>query len=114
MKKAIRKQKEPSAASLEEMPEIDFEKARVRKNPYAARIAKDCGYWVAVDGERPRFVRTAQGRPRKGAPASTSMTKSVRFPKSVWKALERRAVKQGITLHAALREAIVDWLKRAA
>jgi hypothetical protein len=42
------------------------------------------------------------------------MTKSVRFPKSVWKALERRAIKQGITLHAALREAIVDWLKRAA
>jgi Ribbon-helix-helix protein, copG family len=28
--------------------------------------------------------------------------------------LERRAKKEGITLHAALREAILAWLKQAA
>ena len=114
MKKASKKQKEPSRASLKEMPEIDFSKARARKNPYAARIAKDGGYWIEVDGEPPRFVRTAEGRPKKGAPAAHSITKSVRFPDEVWKALEKRAKKQGITLHAALRKAIVEWLKRAA
>jgi hypothetical protein len=117
MKKASKKTKkrtEPSRASLKEIPEVDFSRARVRKNPYAARIAKDGGYWIQVDGEAPRFVRTKEGRPAKGTPTSTTTTKSVRFPKEVWDALEKQAEKKGITLHAALRKAIVAWLKRAA
>ena len=70
--------------------------------------------WVQVDGEDPHFVRTKEGRPAKGTPSSTTRTKSVRFPKEVWDALEKQAEKKGITLHAALRKAIVEWLKRAA
>jgi hypothetical protein len=35
------KAKEPSPASLREMPEVAFEGARVRRNPYAARTAAD-------------------------------------------------------------------------
>jgi hypothetical protein len=31
---------EPSAASLKAIPEVDFTRARVRRNPYAARIAR--------------------------------------------------------------------------
>ena len=44
MKKArakTRRQRGPSAASLRGIPEIDFSKAKVRRNPYAARIAKE-------------------------------------------------------------------------
>jgi hypothetical protein len=33
--------REPSPASLREIPEVDFEAARVRRNPYAARAAAD-------------------------------------------------------------------------
>lgn len=33
--------REPSPASLREMPEVNFEGARVRRNPYAARTAAD-------------------------------------------------------------------------
>lgn len=35
------KAREPSPASLREMPEVEFEGARVRRNPYAARTAAD-------------------------------------------------------------------------
>lgn len=38
----------------------------------------------------------------------------VRFPDAVWKRLENRARKKGLTLHAALRTAVVAWLKSAA
>jgi hypothetical protein len=39
MKKASRT--EPSAASLREMPEVRFERYRVRRSPYASRIARE-------------------------------------------------------------------------
>ena len=40
MKKANRRaQREPSKRSLREMPEVDFRTARVKRNPYARRIA---------------------------------------------------------------------------
>ena len=35
------KTREPSRASLREIPEVDFEAARVRRNPHAARAAAD-------------------------------------------------------------------------
>lgn len=109
MKKASRKttrtpkHPEPSEASLKEMPEMDFTKARVRHNPHAARIAKE-GITVQV----------GRGRPRKLTEVGGTSPRSVRFPDEVWEMLERRAKKDGITLHAALREAILAWLKQAA
>ncbi len=48
------KSREPSKASLREMPEVDFSKARVRRNPYAARIAEE--------GIR---IQAGRGRPKK-------------------------------------------------
>ena len=93
----------PSKASLAEIPEIDFSKARVRKNPYAARLAKE-GFVIQVGRGRPRKVEEVGGtRPR-----------SVRFPDAIWQQLERRARAKGLTLHAALRSAIVAWLNNAA
>ena len=106
MKKASSKQNrpvEPSKASLKEMPEIDFTKARVRSNPHAARIAKE-GITVQI----------GRGRPKKLKEVGGTTPRSVRFPDEVWKLIEVRAKKKGLTLHAALREAILAWIQDAA
>jgi ribbon-helix-helix CopG family protein len=94
---------EPSEASLKEIPEVDFTNARVRRNPYAAGIAKE-GITVQI----------GRGRPKKLAEVGGTSPRSVRFPNEVWKLLEARAKKRGLTLHAALREAILAWIERAA
>ena len=106
MKKASKKttkHAEPSKASLKEMPEVDFSKARVRKNHRAARIAKE-GITVQV----------GRGRPKKLDEVGGTSPRSVRFPDEVWKIIEARAKKKGISLHAALREAILAWVEGAA
>jgi hypothetical protein len=100
MKKAIhRKAEEPSRSSLREMPELDFKNARVRRNPYARRIAAE-GISVQVD----------RGRPKKGTETGPTIPRSIRFPASVWRHLTRRAKAEGIPLHAALRAAVLAWL----
>jgi hypothetical protein len=104
MKKVGREtQREPSKRSLREIPEIDFSKARVRKNPYAARIAAE-GLTVQV----------GRGRPKRLMEAGGTSPRSVRFPDAIWNLLEERAKKKGLTLHAALREAILAWARRVA
>ena len=97
------KHAEPSKASLAEMPEIDFTKARVRRNHHAARIAKE-GITVQI----------GRGRPKKLDEVGGTSPRSVRFPDAVWKRIEARAKKKGISLHAALREAILAWVEDAA
>ena len=115
MKKASKRQREPSKVSLEEMPEIDFSKAKVhRGRSHALQIEKDGGYWIHVDGEDPIFVRTKMGRPRKGTKSAASTPKSVRFTDEIWKAIEASAKARGITTHAALREAVTEWLRNNA
>jgi hypothetical protein len=106
MKKASKKttkHAEPSKASLKEIPEVDFSKARVRKNHHAARIAKE-GITVQV----------GRGRPKKLEEVGGTSPRSVRFPDEVWKIIEARAKTKGISLHAALREAILAWVEEAA
>ncbi len=107
MKKASKQRKvsprEPSKASLEAIPEVDFTKTRVRRNPYAARVAKE-GITVQV----------GKGRPTKLSEVGGTSPRSVRFPEEVWKLIEARARKEGLSLHAALRKAILDWIERAA
>jgi hypothetical protein len=99
--KKVRKPREPSRASLREIPEVDFGKAKVRRNPYAAR--------VAAEG----IVHVRQGRPRKGTETGPTEPRSIRFPPSVWKMLEVRAKAEGMSLHAALRAAVMAWAGRA-
>ncbi len=99
MKKA-RRAREPSKASLREIPEIDFEKVNVRPNPYAARMAAE------------GFVHPAKGRPRKGTETGRTEPRSVRFPARVWKLLEVRATAEGLPLHSALRLAILEWARK--
>ena len=99
MRKA-RKQSEPSRTSLREIPEVDFRSATVRRNPYAARIAAEGG------------IHFGRGRPRKGEETGPTIPRSIRFPAPVWKRLEKEAKAKGITLHAALRAAIMEWVAR--
>ncbi len=104
MKKAKKRSaREPSAASLREIPEVDFSRVKVRRNPYAARIARE-GIVVQVGRGRPkRLLEVGGTRPR-----------SVRFPDEIWKQIETTARARGLTVHAALREAILVWLRSAA
>lgn len=103
MKKASRKPQEPSRASLKEIPEVDFSTAKVRRNPYAKRIARE-----GVS------VQTGRGRPRRGEETGPTVPRSIRFPDSIWKQIEERAAAEGITLHAALRAAVLEWMARHA
>ena len=105
MKKAARRraQREPSKRSLREMPEVDFRTARVRRNPYAARIASEG-----------LVVQVGRGRPKRLLESGGTTPRSVRFSEEVWALLERRARAQGLTLHAALRQAILEWARQVA
>lgn len=96
-------QREPSKASLREIPEVDFSKARVRRNPYAKRIVQEG-----------LVVQVGRGRPKKLLEVGGTQPRSVRFPNTVWQQIEERAEAKGMTVHAALREAILKWLKTAA
>jgi hypothetical protein len=100
MKKAIgKKTREPSRASLREMPEVNFDKSKVRRNPYALRIANE-----GIS------IHEGRGRPRKGTETGPTIPRSVRFPARVWRHLERRAKAKGVSLHAALRAAVLRWI----
>ena len=104
MKKANRRtQRGPSKRSLREMPEVDFRKVHVRRNPYSRQIAAE-GLSVQV----------GRGRPKRLLESGATTPRSVRFSEGVWALLERRAKAKGLTLHAALREAILEWARSAA
>lgn len=104
MKRAnSRAQEEPSKRSLHEMPEVDFERVRVKRNAYARRIAR-----------QGLVVQVGRGRPKRVLEAGGTTPRSVRFPERIWVLLERRARAKGITLHAALRQAILEWARNAA
>lgn len=97
------------------MPEVDFSKAKIRRNPYAERIAKT-GIEIVVPGEKTRkiVIRSGKGRPEKSKEIGKTVPKSVRFPEDIWNELEKKAKEEGKTLHEALREAILEWLEKAA
>jgi hypothetical protein len=82
------------------MPEVDFRTARVKRNPWARRIA--AGGLV---------VQVGRGRPRRLLESGGTTPRSVRFPDEIWALLEERAQAKGLTLHAALREAILQWAR---
>lgn len=101
MKKKVTRRREPSAASLREIPAVNFGRAQVRRNPYAAR--------VAAEG----IVHVGRGRPKKGTETGPTVPRSVRFSAQLWKMLEAKAKAEGLTLHSALRAAILEWANRA-
>jgi hypothetical protein len=104
MRKANRRaQREPSKRSLREMPEVDFRRVQVKRNPYARPIA--AGGLV---------VQVGRGRPKRLLESGGTTPRSVRFPDEIWELLEQRARAKGLTLHAALRQAILEWARHAA
>ena len=104
MKNASRRaHREPSQRSLREIPEVDFRKARVKRNPYARRIAA-----------QGLVVQVGRGRPKQLLESGGTTPRSVRFPDEIWALLEQRARVKGLTLHAALRAAILEWARHAA
>jgi len=101
-KASKRRPREPSKASLRDIPEVDVKNATARRNRYAALVARE-GIVVQV----------GKGRPRKLLEVGGTRPRSVRFPDVVWEQIAARAKARGITVHAALREAILAWLEAA-
>ena len=96
------KRDEPSTASLREMPEANFSMQKWERRPrIAARLAAE---GMAV----PRG-----GRPRRGQDLGPSLTRSVRVPNALWDQLERRARSKKLTVNAAFRLALAEWVGRA-
>src|SRR6185295_3408834 len=134
----IKRQLSPTAASLRELPEIDFTKYRIRRNPYAGRIKRE-GVKVVHDepsaaalaempevdfarvrahpnkfaikaGKAASKIQHGKGRPRKGDEVGLTPARSLRLPETVWRALEREAQERATTVHALLRELVVTYV----
>lgn len=135
-----RRTEEPSVTTLRALPEIDFARYRVRRNPFATRIARE-GIEVAHQGpsadsleempeadfshaqirRNPYTSRAAEpvprlqygrGRPRAGEEVGSTSGRSLRLPESAWRALEAEAKQKRTTVHALLRELVVTHLER--
>jgi hypothetical protein len=139
MKKGTTKQDdEPSASSLKLLPEIDFSKYRVRRNPYAARIAREGAEVVhdepshaslaaipEADFSTARVRRNTyptraaegslqygRGRPRRGEESGPTPVRSLRLPEALWKTLDTEAKARHTTTHALLRELISRFIEQ--
>ena len=68
MKKATgKKTREPSRASLREMPEVNFDKTKVRRNPYGLRIARE---GISINAGRGRPRKGTETRPDRSSPTT--------------------------------------------
>jgi hypothetical protein len=76
------------------------EGGREVSNPYYRRIQQAGGVTLCIRG----------GRPRKGEEAGPTVVKSVRLPPEIWKRVEAQAQREGLSRHAAIRQAILIWL----
>lgn len=140
MKKATsRRSTEPTRASIDELPEVDFQSFTVRRNPYAARIAAE-GSALLHDGpsraslaeipevdlrsakrRRNPFAKridasalamhTRRGRPARGDETGPTVTRSVRLPVALAEALEVLARGEGITTHALMRQTLANRVR---
>jgi len=56
-------------------------------------------------------IRIVPGRPPKGKEAPT-VTKAIKMPPDFWGEMETQARETGLNLHAAMRQALMEWTKR--
>jgi hypothetical protein len=103
----------PSKASLAEMPERAPD-ARVLPNRFAARIAKDGGQLLELEGAEPQWLPANRGRPKTGATSEVSKPRSLRLPDSVWERLQARAEAEGVGVHTLLRKLVASYLEGPA
>ena len=121
------------------MPEIDFSRYHIRKNPYAAVIARE-GFSVVHDGPSARSLaelpeadfshvrarrnvmadrasrallqlKAGRGRPRRGQEIGPTPARSIRLPTTLWEALEAAARDANTTVHGLLRLAVTHLLE---
>jgi hypothetical protein len=90
----------PSRASLDELPELDLRTAKVRRNPYAKHLDPSA-----------LAMHTRRGRPAAGAEAGPTVTRSVRLPVALARALEVLARDEGITMHALMRNTLASRVR---
>lgn len=133
-----RRRKDPTAASLRDLPPIDFSSYQIRRNPYAEAIARtgvdivhdepsveslaeipEADFSSAKARRNPYASRAAEavarmrygkGRPRRGREVGPTPTRSIRLPEAVWAALEAKAHRTNTTVHALLRRAVIAYL----
>ncbi|MCL1908969.1 MAG: ribbon-helix-helix domain-containing protein [Holophagaceae bacterium] len=53
-----------------------------------------------------------RGRPKNGKPVEPVKTKSVRMPPAFWDEMQRLASIEGLTVHSAMRTAMIEWVER--
>lgn len=58
--------------------------------------------------QQPIRIRTAPGRPPKGEEAPVQV-KAVKMPTAFWDSFQAEAQANGLTLHAAMRNALLEW-----
>lgn len=143
MKKMTSRPREPSAASVRELPEIDFSRSRVRRNLYATRIAREgiqlhhhepspdslaelpeARFSVASRLRRNPYTSRAaesasrlqygRGRPLVENEVGPTKPRSIRLPDVVWTELEAEAKARSTTVHALLRELITIYVENRA
>ena len=127
----------PTKASLRAIPEIDFAQHQVKRNRFAMRVQKTGVQLVHEEPSRDTLaeipevdfanaplrrrtrsqtkaatitLQIGKGRPPRGSEVGATSVRSIRLPASVWRSLEQRAARQRMTVHAVLRNAVVDYL----
>jgi hypothetical protein len=130
---------EPSEASLRAMPEIDFNRCTLHRNPFAKRVQAE-GIELVHDGpstaslaELPEVelaparrnpyahriltegiqIQLGKGRPRRGEEVGPTTPRSIRLPAAVWETLEELASERNETVHSVLRAAVGLLLEAA-
>jgi len=132
----------PSVATLRELPEVAFERYRLRRNPFARRIARE-GIEIVHDAPSERSlaempeadfsavrvrrnpytsraaeplpaIQYGRGRPRAGEEVGPTPGRTLRLPESAWRALEVEAKEKRTTVHALIRELVMAHLEREA
>jgi hypothetical protein len=69
-----------------------------------AELERDYGPQV------PPFL-AVRGRPRKGTVVAPAEPRSVKMPPAFWNAMTEAAGRSGLSLHGAMREALLDWTR---
>jgi hypothetical protein len=102
MEEAVRRAKaDPATPTIEEM--------QVR-HPQAAKEA-EAEYGPHVPSIYLHLL-PRRGRPKVGEPQEPVQTKSVRMSPVFWEEFRELAGRDGMTLHAAIRSALVDWVEK--
>lgn len=111
---------------LEVMPMNDLQVDRKKITNPLRKYAQH-GIHICVDLDRPipnrppsnpysKFFKQEGlvlrvGRPRLDEKREASSIKSIRLPDRIWKRVEAQAKREGVSRHAALRQAVLIWLK---